>query len=277
MDKVAIISDVHGNLEALKTVLDDINKRSIKYIYFLGDIVAKGSHQKECIKLIKKSCYVILQGNCDKYFSSDLDLDKKSEKEKNRILWNKEKIGQENMNYLLSLPFCYEFYMSGRLIRLFHASPKKNDFFVGNIDLIDRLYEQFLPSDRTVSQCVADVVIYGHMHTQFYQKIYNRILINAGSVGNAIDVFRNDNKDGNNLNTSVANYLIVSGKLNSHSYDDYIDFNLISIPYNIDEELKDNIGPEHDDYELEIRKGKYRDMEKIYKSFELRGIDKDKI
>jgi len=40
MDKIAIISDIHGNLEALKTVLNDIEKRNIKTIYCLGDIIA---------------------------------------------------------------------------------------------------------------------------------------------------------------------------------------------------------------------------------------------
>lgn len=50
------------------------------------------------------------------------------------------------------------------------------------------------------------------------------------------------------------------------------------VPYDIDKELNandDNI--EFESYEKEIKKGKYRDMTKIYKSFKLRGIDKDKI
>lgn len=45
MDKIAIISDIHGNLEALNVVLSDIKKRGINTIYCLGDIVGKGTHQ----------------------------------------------------------------------------------------------------------------------------------------------------------------------------------------------------------------------------------------
>ncbi len=75
MDKIAVISDIHGNLEALKTVLKDIKKRNIKRIFCLGDIIAKGTHPHECIKLIKERCEVVIQGNCDEYFTRDFSLD----------------------------------------------------------------------------------------------------------------------------------------------------------------------------------------------------------
>ena len=44
MEKIAIISDIHGNLEALKSVLIDIKKENINNIYCLGDIIGKGMH-----------------------------------------------------------------------------------------------------------------------------------------------------------------------------------------------------------------------------------------
>ncbi len=62
MEKIAIISDIHGNLEALKTVLADIKKRNIKIIYCLGDIIGKGSNFHECISLVKENCEVIIKG-----------------------------------------------------------------------------------------------------------------------------------------------------------------------------------------------------------------------
>ena len=168
--------------------------------------------------------------------------------------------------------------MSGRLVRLFHATPEKINDFVGNIDNIDKLYKLFLPSKNTISNELADIVIYGHIHTPFTQRIYNRTIINTGSVGNSIDIFRNDAKDGNVGNTTVANYLVISGFLNSNNMNQQISYELISIPYDIDKELEantDNI--ELESYEEEIRNGKYRDMQKVYKSFEIIGIDKDRI
>lgn len=89
MDRIAIISDIHGNLEALKSVLDDIKERNINRIFCLGDIIAKGTHQQECVDLVKEKCEVIIKGNCDEYFTSDIDLSTKTPSEINRITWNK--------------------------------------------------------------------------------------------------------------------------------------------------------------------------------------------
>jgi len=69
MEKIAIISDIHGNLEALTTVLNDIKKRNIKRIFCLGDIIGKVSFSHECIELIRKNCEIVLLGNNDDIFT----------------------------------------------------------------------------------------------------------------------------------------------------------------------------------------------------------------
>ena len=60
----AIISDIHGNLEALEAVLADIRGQGIEEIYCLGDIVGYGPNPRECIDLVM-SCEVCLLGNHD--------------------------------------------------------------------------------------------------------------------------------------------------------------------------------------------------------------------
>lgn len=278
MDKIAIISDIHGNLEAIKAVFQDIRERKIEKVFCIGDTIGKGTNQEECVNIIKDNCEIILQGNCDKYFTSEFDLSKMSKQEKERINWNKSKLSEENIRFLQELPYCFEFYLSGRLVRIFHATPEQIGGFIGNIDTLDRLYTQFLPSEHTISNKKADIIIYGHIHTPYIQRIYNRTIINTGSVGNAIDVFRNKNKDGNIKNTTVANYVIISGNYNSKNINEKISYEIVSIPYDIEKELQSNTDNiEKDIYEEELRNGKYRDMEKIYKSFEIRGLDKDKI
>lgn len=279
MEQIAIISDIHGNLEALKAVLEDIKERNIENIMCIGDIIAKGTHAQECVELIKNKCKVVIKGNCDEYFTSDeINWSKKPQIEYDRMMWNIAKLSDDNIKFLQSLPYCHEFYLSGRLIRLIHATPEKIDKFIGNIDSIDRLYSLFLPSENTVSKEMADVAVYGHIHTPFIQRIYNRTIINTGSVGLAMDVFRNDLKDGNVKNTTVANYLILKGNMNSKNIDDKISYELVNVPYDIEKELsenKDNI--ELETYEETLRNGLYGEMEKIYKSFELREIKREDI
>lgn len=62
---IAIISDIHGNLEALEQVLKDIEEQQITEIYCLGDIVGYGPNPRECIDLVEKHCQVCLLGNHD--------------------------------------------------------------------------------------------------------------------------------------------------------------------------------------------------------------------
>ena len=61
----AIISDIHGNLEALTAALTDIDRHNIKLIYCLGDVVGYGANPKECLDLTMERCQVTLTGNHD--------------------------------------------------------------------------------------------------------------------------------------------------------------------------------------------------------------------
>ena len=277
--KIAIISDIHGNLEALKATLKDIEKRQVDKIICLGDTIAKGVHPKECLSLIRKKCEIVLQGNCDFYFSIEhKNIDEMDKQEQKRIKWNKSLINKEDREYLLSLPISYEFYMSGSLVRLFHATPTVNNKVISNVDSIETKYQMFLPSENTQSQNIADVVIYGHIHHPYMDKIYNKTIINVGSVGNSFEVIRNKNKDSNVLETTKSNYLIIEGEYGSREYSSDISFQFIKVPYDIDKELEDeNLNIEKENYRFELKQGMYRDMAKINENFKKLGIDVDKI
>ena len=276
--KIAIISDIHGNIEALKATIDDIEKRRVDKIICLGDIIAKGVHSKQCIELIKKKCNVVFQGNTDSYFSMEhKNIGKMLEQEQKRIKWNQSLISKQDREYLLNLPFCYEFYMSGSLVRLFHATPIVNNRPILNVDSIETKYQMFLPSKNTQSQEIADIVIYGHIHHPYMDKIYNKTIINVGSVGNSFDVVRNKNKDSNVLETTKSNYLIIEGEYSNKEYSSGISFQFIKVPYDIDRELEDEmLNIEKEDYKFELKQGMYRDMTKVNENFKKLGVDVDK-
>ena len=277
--KIAIISDIHGNLEALKATFKDIEKKKVDEIICLGDIIAKGVHSRECIEMVRKKCKIVLQGNCDYYFSEDKkNINEMSQLEHERIKWNQSLLSKEDRKYLLDLPLCYEFYMSGSLIRLFHATPTANNKAVLNVDSIETKYKMFLPSEKTQSQNIADVVIYGHIHHPYMDKMYNKTIINVGSVGNSFDVIRNKNKDSSVLETTKSNYLIIEGKYGSKEYSSDISFQFIKVLYDIDKELEDEkLNIEKENYRFELKQGMYRDMTKINENFKKLGIDVNKI
>lgn len=276
IEKIAIISDIHGNLEALNTVLEDIKRKNVEKIFCLGDIIAKGKNIEECVNIIKEQCDVVIKGNCDEFFTKEQDLDKMEEINRNRYIFNRSKLSTKNVEYLRNLPFCHEFYMSGRLVRLFHATPDKIDRVVINEYTIPEKYTLFLPSENTVTQNVCDIAIYGHIHHQYMDKLYNKTLINVGSVGNSFDVIRSKDKDSDIYNTTQAHYAIITGDFGSKKEGD-ISISFESVKYDMDKELENQEGNniEVENYIYEMINGMYRNMQKIKEANLEHGINMD--
>lgn len=271
MERIAIISDIHGNLEALKTVLDDIKKRDIDRIICLGDIIAKGRHFSECIKLVKDNCDVVIQGNCDYYFSSftkaDNDINNK------RLQYNRENTTEEEREYLSKLPYSYEMKLSGNLVRFYHATPDRINGYVGDMDNLDTYYKMFLPSSNTVSQSTADIVVCGHIHKTYMMKVFNRTIVNVGSVGNSFEVYRHKDRDASYKNVTKATYLILGGDIDSDEVGP-ISYEFVELDYDIEKELSTSRDAfEYEGLESEIKYGLYRDLEGICDSLASRGLN----
>ncbi|MDQ6973625.1 MAG: metallophosphoesterase family protein, partial [Mariprofundaceae bacterium] len=64
-ESVAILSDIHANLPALKATLRDIDRQGIRRIFILGDLVGYGPHPKECLELLQQRGILSLRGNHD--------------------------------------------------------------------------------------------------------------------------------------------------------------------------------------------------------------------
>jgi len=67
MPRIALISDIHGNIDALEAVLEDIHSQRIDEIFCLGDIVGYGAAPAECLRLIRQHCSETILGNHDTY------------------------------------------------------------------------------------------------------------------------------------------------------------------------------------------------------------------
>lgn len=243
MDKIAIISDIHGNITALNTVLEDIKKRNIHRIFCLGDCITKCTHPDLVIDKVRQACEVILIGNCD------YTICKPSSKGKN--YWSRNIIGEERANFVFSLPISYEFYMSGHLIRLFHASPysldeiynpmfsnKNSKYSNLEINTPDRLFENTEFINKTNMDSIPDIIGYGHIHTPLLVRYKNKTIFNTGSVGVPVEMYNNDENDENNKFSTVASYTIIEGYYGKKELDT-ISFNSIRIPYNIKKEVED--------------------------------------
>lgn len=242
MDKIAIISDIHGNITALKAVIADIEKRNINKIFCLGDSVLKSCNSDQVIDLIREKCEVIIKGNCDEAITRP-DIPKGR-------FWTRDLIGEERASFIYNLPIFYDFYMSGYLIRLFHASPFGLDYIFNpmfsnenTIYSATEIHDPMLLFENTEflgkskDDPVPDIVGYGHIHTPNIVRARNKTIFNPGSVGIPIEMLNDDYNDKTNKFSTVASYIILSGEYDRRDLSS-IDINLVRLPYDIEEEIK---------------------------------------
>ncbi|WP_096272537.1 metallophosphoesterase family protein [Paucisalibacillus globulus] len=239
MSKIAIISDIHGNLTALKAVLADIVKRKVDLIYCLGDLVGKGPRGSECIQLVREHCDKVIYGNWDVFIRDEIDNE--------AIKWTQSRLTDEDYDYLASLPFYIEFELNGKLARCFHASPRS---------VFERIAPEYHPTEKCLSLFqnseeteslhstrTPDMVFYGDIHLTWLRTYDIGILCNVGSVG---------------LDVVDATYVIVDGSHGANS------INFVRVPYDREKELREAkelgmVG--YEDYYREIMYDQFRDTQ----------------
>ncbi|MEO0097835.1 MAG: metallophosphoesterase family protein [candidate division WOR-3 bacterium] len=98
--KFGILSDIHGNLEALEIVLEEIKKEDCNEIIFLGDIVGYGANPNECIELLRKERVVGVAGNHDYAVLNKTSIENFNPYAKAAILWTQKVLTKESLWYL---------------------------------------------------------------------------------------------------------------------------------------------------------------------------------
>lgn len=103
--KYFIFSDIHGNLEALTTVLQKIPELLPDKVICLGDIVGYGPNPNECIQRIHQTADEIIMGNHDHAVLGLTDITYFNEYAKIAVLWTRQELTEENFSILNKCPF----------------------------------------------------------------------------------------------------------------------------------------------------------------------------
>jgi protein phosphatase len=244
MERIAVISDIHGNIPALQAVEADIQAREIHRIFCLGDLVGKGPHSEQTVDWVRERCEVVIQGNWDDFIGKPTS--------RAEALWHQQRLGPERLEYLTALPFSYDFWMSGKVVRLFHASPDSVYRRIQPWDEPGRRLSMFEDTDQTGSLeygVMPDVVGYGDVHNAFVQHFPGRLLFNAGSVGNPLEI-------------PQASYAILEGDYGSRSAGVF-SVTLVRVPYDIEEAIRlatEERMPSLEPYAKELRTGRFRGL-----------------
>ena len=119
--RIAILSDIHSNLQALQRAFDIIDVKEIDHVYCLGDIVGYGAEPNECIVMLRDRGVSCIAGNHDK---AALDISKAellNRYARTAIEWTARQLIPENIEFLSQLPYTLVVTHS----TFVHASPGK--------------------------------------------------------------------------------------------------------------------------------------------------------
>ncbi|NLO47026.1 MAG: metallophosphoesterase family protein [Clostridiales bacterium] len=236
MERIAILSDIHGNMTALRAVLKDIEQRGLKHLICLGDLAGKGPGPAEAVDMITDRCRAVVRGNWDHAIAMHAS---------EFTLWHRAQLGKKRLSYLRELPIYLEFYMSGRLIRLCHAAP--HDMFYRTFQDSEQTKRLKLFEPTETLNLYSDIVGYGDIHMAYIDHISGRTVFNAGSVGNPLDI-------------TQASYAVIEGEYGAKELSPF-SLSLIRVPYDIDKAVDDALKsdmPEKDAYINELRTAIYR-------------------
>ncbi|MDR6724925.1 putative phosphoesterase [Paenibacillus amylolyticus] len=242
MERIAIVSDIHGNMTAWEAVLNDIRSRGLKRIFCLGDLVGKGPDPVQVVDQVRETCEQVVRGNWDELVAVNRDNE--------NFTWQADKLGQERLDYLANLPFSHQFELSGRTIRLVHASPQSVYHRVQPWDEMDKRIAMFDAPANEPELGQADIVGYGDVHNAYLQHLNRKVLFNVGSVGNPLDI-------------PQASYCILEGESNG-DINQAINIQFVRVPYDIEQEVQvaQQAGvPALELYIREIRTGVYRGLQ----------------
>lgn len=165
--KIAVFSDVHGNLKALKAVFEQIKEQNADLTVFLGDIFQRGNEEIECLELLKDSGIICLKGNCELYAEHGVDVDPDVEHLRAYYDGIRKKLTDEQMRFIRQMPLFCEKECNGHIIRFSHFLFLDTDEaypFLPLSSLKNGVFDKACESEDVNKY---DLVVIGHSHQNF--------------------------------------------------------------------------------------------------------------
>ncbi len=177
--KIAIISDIHGNHNALVEVLKKAKKENVEHLLVLGDIVGYYYHPDSILRLLSEWSFDMIKGNHEKILEDLIENHELGESIRLKYGSGHQealnKLTEEQLDFLSDLPETKSIQIDGISLLMCHGSPWSNDFYIYP-DCESEILRQCDSKEH-------DFVLVGHSHYAFAIKNENSVLINPGSVG----------------------------------------------------------------------------------------------
>ena len=177
--KAALISDIHGNLDALKAVVKEAEKSGLQIFLNAGDAVGFGIYPSEVVQALRSPMFLSVLGNVDLEILEALRAGKPPDGDEAKDLAVKE-LSPSNVAYLQSLPKELRLEVAGTRLVLTHGSPDSVEEHIYPDSPEKRLKE-------IASKAEADIIVTGHTHLQMNRNVGGVNFVNPGSVGRPVN------------------------------------------------------------------------------------------
>jgi putative phosphoesterase len=177
--RIALISDIHGNLLALERTLADARSTGVDRVACLGDVATLGPRPSEVLRTLRDLGCPCILGNHDEFLLDAALVERytKAPVIVDAIAWCRARLSDEDVAFVRSFRRSLDIPLAGsRRLHLFHGSPRSNVE-----DVLSTTTEDDL--ERLLDGCEADVMAGGHTHLQMLRQHRGRWLVNPGSVG----------------------------------------------------------------------------------------------
>ncbi len=207
--RIAILSDIHGNLPALTAALADARAQKVDEIIFAGDYIGDFPYPNEVVGLLRDTAHAhIIRGNKEDYLAGlqAQDPAEWTDGQYQGLYWNYRELTEENRRFLISLPRSVSLTFEGVRLLVTHKAADwlgeirlnlsslqiakalseglSGEGVKGHVHQVVSSHEEL---GRLMEGLAYDGVIFGHSHIQWQEVVRGKRLINGGSCGLPLD------------------------------------------------------------------------------------------
>lgn len=179
MTRIAVISDIHGNVPALEAVLEDLEGAEVDEVLVGGDLVGRGPQGTEVVRRVVELGWRTIRGNHEEYLlefrRGDVPSTWLHAEEWAAARWMASELGAEEARWIEALPFSLTSEAAPGL-RLVHGTPRSTREGIGPWLSDRRLGEHWAEVEEPVLVCA-------HTHRPLLREVRGGLVVNVGSVG----------------------------------------------------------------------------------------------
>ena len=177
--RIAILSDIHGNLVGLDACLADLQQQGgADVVVAAGDLCMDGPKPKKVLQRLQEVGAQCIKGNTDRFVgaTTEAELEGTNEEDRTQVEWVRADLGDKWVAWLRDLPFSLRFGPADNELLVVHANPKTDSDHIWP-DADDATLERFLDGES------ASTIAFGHLHLPYSRVWRGKMLVNVSSAG----------------------------------------------------------------------------------------------